>query len=91
MSHISARSPPKSFLRYSGISEIDFDMCFTFVSIGQPGFMQNTIMLYPAIIVDKEIFPHPPLGKSCSTILFLCPIQIMSLRLKFANVRKMLC
>ena len=41
----------------------DFDMRFTYASIGQPGAMHDTSVLYHAIRVDKEIFPHPPKGK----------------------------
>jgi hypothetical protein len=40
----------------------DFDMRFTYVSVGQPGSMHDTSVLYNAIKVDKKFFPHPPKG-----------------------------
>lgn len=41
----------------------DFDMHFTYASIGQPGFMHDTSVLFHAIENDKATFPHPPKGK----------------------------
>jgi hypothetical protein len=40
----------------------DFDMHFTYVSAGQPGAMHDTSVLYAALKVDEEFFPHPPQG-----------------------------
>ena len=42
---------------------VDFDMRFTYASIGQPGSMHDTSVLYHAIEHDTQAFPHPPLGK----------------------------
>jgi len=41
----------------------DFDMRFTYVSAGQPGAYHDTSVLYHAMEVDKQAFPHPPEGK----------------------------
>ncbi|XP_024310800.1 uncharacterized protein LOC112268853 isoform X1 [Brachypodium distachyon] len=41
----------------------DFDMHFTYASIGQPGAMHDTSVLYHAIDKDRVKFPHPPKGK----------------------------
>jgi hypothetical protein len=40
----------------------DFDMHFTYASIGQPGSMHDTSVLFHAIENDKAAFPHPPKG-----------------------------
>lgn len=70
--HICANPPPQDFLRYLGrsgkatqnvMAVVDFDMRFTFASIGQPGSMHDTSVLYNALQIDEDIFPHPPLGK----------------------------
>jgi hypothetical protein len=37
-------------------------MCFTYVSIGQPGSMHDTSVLFHAIEHDTSDFPHPPHG-----------------------------
>jgi hypothetical protein len=53
---------------------VDFDMRFIYASIGQPGSMHDTTVLYHALEADEDLFPHPPLGKqmskNCSTF---CP------------------
>jgi hypothetical protein len=41
---------------------LDFDLCFTYASIGQPGSMHDTNILYHALEADEELFPHPPNG-----------------------------
>uniref|UniRef100_A0A8R7QFW2 DDE Tnp4 domain-containing protein n=1 Tax=Triticum urartu TaxID=4572 RepID=A0A8R7QFW2_TRIUA len=41
----------------------DFDMHFTYASIGQPGSMHDTSVVFHAIENDKATFPHPPKGK----------------------------
>lgn len=62
---------PEDSIRYIGKSGIptqnvlaicDFDMLFTYVSVGQPGAMHDTSVLYNAISVDERFFPHPPKG-----------------------------
>ena len=67
--HISATPPPKDQIRYIGRSEkstqnvlaiVDFDMRFTYASIGQPGSMHDTSVLFHAIEHDHDKFPHPP-------------------------------
>jgi hypothetical protein len=40
----------------------DSDMRFTYVSTGQPGSMHDTSVLYSAIKVDENFFPHLPRG-----------------------------
>jgi hypothetical protein len=49
---------------------IDFDMCFTYTSIGQPGSMHDTNVLYHALEADEELFPHPPTSTLQSYIAF---------------------
>ena len=70
-SHINATPIPKDLIRYIGrsgkptqnvMAVVDFDMRFTYASIGQPGSMHDTTVLYHAIEADTTIFPHPPLG-----------------------------
>lgn len=70
--HISVSLSPEDSVRYIGKSGIptqnvlaicDFDMLFTYVSVGQPGAMHDTSVLYNAISVDESFFPHPPKGK----------------------------
>jgi hypothetical protein len=41
---------------------VDFDPHFTYASIGQPGSMNDTNILYHALEADEELFPHPPIG-----------------------------
>jgi hypothetical protein len=41
----------------------DFDMRFIYASIGHPGAMHDTSVLYHDMQADKTIFPHPPKGK----------------------------
>jgi hypothetical protein len=43
----------------------DFDICFTYVSTGQPGAIHDTNVLYNAIKMDETFFPRPPQGTMC--------------------------
>jgi hypothetical protein len=61
----------KDYIRYIGrcgkptqnvMAVLDFDLCFTYASIGQPGSMHDTNILYHALEADEELFPHPPNG-----------------------------
>jgi hypothetical protein len=70
--HIRVTLPPEEQVRYIGKTGIptqnvlavcDFDMRFTYVSAGQPGSIHDTSVLYNALSVDKDFFPHPPQGK----------------------------
>ncbi|WVZ90386.1 hypothetical protein U9M48_036693 [Paspalum notatum var. saurae] len=70
--HIRVCLSPEEQIRFIGKSGIptqnvlaicDFDMRFTYVSVGQPGAMHDTSVLYSAINVDKQFFPHPPREK----------------------------
>jgi hypothetical protein len=48
----------------------DFDMRFTYVSVGQPGSMHDMSVLNNAKKVDDKFFPHrPKVIFSCS---FIC-------------------
>jgi hypothetical protein len=69
--HISATPPPNDVIRYIGRSRkptqnvlaiVDFDMRFTYASIGQPGSMHDTSVLFHALRHDHDKFPHPPQG-----------------------------
>jgi hypothetical protein len=42
---------------------VDFDLWLTYVSIGQPGSMHVTSVLFNALGLDADSFPHHPLGK----------------------------
>jgi hypothetical protein len=68
--------PPHDLIRYIGksgkatqniLAVVDFDLRFTYASIGQPGSMHDTSVLFHAIEHDPK-FPHPPIG----TNFFLC-------------------
>jgi hypothetical protein len=70
--HISATLPPDAQIRYIGrsgkvtqnvLAIADFDMRFTYASIGQPGSMHDTNVLFHALRLDHDKFPHPPQGK----------------------------
>jgi hypothetical protein len=70
--HIRVTLPPDEQVRYIGKTGIptqnvlavcDFDMRFTYVSAGQPESMHDTSVLYNALSVDKDFFPHPPQAK----------------------------
>ncbi|XP_025806834.1 protein ALP1-like [Panicum hallii] len=70
--HITATPWKRDLIRYIGRSGkpthnvmgvVDFDMRFTYASIGQPGSMHDTTVLYHALESDEDTFPHPPLGK----------------------------
>ena len=69
--HVRVSLPPVEQVKYIGISRTatqnvlvvcDFDMRFTYVATGQPGSMHDTSVLFHAIQVDQNVFPHPPQG-----------------------------
>jgi hypothetical protein len=69
--HIGAIPPPRDYVRYIGrsgvptqnvMAAVDFDMHFTYASVGQPGSMHDTSVLFHAIEHDTTTFPHPPQG-----------------------------
>jgi hypothetical protein len=73
--HIRVALHPNEQVRYIGKSGIptqnvlaicDFDMRFTYVSVGQPGSVHDTTVLYNAMKVDQQFFPHPPQSKNFS-------------------------
>ena len=73
--HIRAVIPPDMQVRYIGrtgavtmnvMAVCDFDMHITYASIGQPGQMHDTSVLYHAIDKDRLTFPHPPKGEYLS-------------------------
>jgi hypothetical protein len=79
--HIRVTLSPDEQVRYIGKTGIptqnvlavcDFDMRFTYVSTGQPGSMHDTSVLYNALSVDKDIFPHPPQGNLLALTIQLC-------------------
>jgi hypothetical protein len=66
--HITATPPPHDLIRYIGrsgkptqnvMAVVDFDLRFTYASIGQPGSMHDTNVLFHALEQDKTNFPHP--------------------------------
>lgn len=63
--------PPQDYIRYIGrsgkstqniLAVVGFDLKFTYASIGQPGSMHDTGVLFHAIENDDK-FPNPPQGK----------------------------
>ena len=77
--HIAAVPPPHDVIRYIGrsgkatqniLDVVDFDLRFTYASIGQPGSMHDTRVLFHAIEHDPK-FPHPPKGMIFFTLLYL--------------------
>jgi hypothetical protein len=74
--HIGAIPTPRDHVRYivrfdtttqNVMVVVDFDMHFTYASIGQPGSMHDTGVLFHVIEHDTSAFPHPPHG-----IYFFC-------------------
>jgi hypothetical protein len=74
--HISCTPPSHDVIRYFGRSRkatqnvlavVDFDLRFTYASIGQPGSMHDTSVLFHALTKDRDIFPHPPQGMNASS------------------------
>ncbi|WVZ59522.1 hypothetical protein U9M48_009648 [Paspalum notatum var. saurae] len=70
--HITTIPPSHDFIRYIGrsgkpsqnvLAVVDFDLRFTYASIGQPGSMHDTSVLFHALNIDSNKFPHPPQGK----------------------------
>ena len=77
--HIRASIPEAGQVRYIGrtgaitqnvMAICDFDMHFTYASIGQPGSMHDTSVLFHAMHADKATFPHPPKGEHADKALF---------------------
>ena len=69
--HILATPPPHDLIRYIGrtgkatqnvLAVVDFDLRFTYASIGQPGSMHDTNVLFHALRHDEDTFPYPPAG-----------------------------
>jgi hypothetical protein len=44
------------------MTAVDFDMRFTYASIGQPTSMHDTSVLFHAIEHNTSAFPHPSHG-----------------------------
>jgi hypothetical protein len=81
--HVRVSLHPSEQVRYIEKTEIptqnilaicDFDMRFTYVSMGQPGSMHDVSVLYNAMKVDDKFFPHPPKG-NLFTFFHLCYIS----------------
>jgi hypothetical protein len=49
-------------LTYNVMTAVDFDMRFTYASIGQPTSMHDTSVLFHAIEHNTSAFPHPSHG-----------------------------
>jgi hypothetical protein len=88
--HIGAILTPRDYVRYIGrsgtptqnmIAVIDFDMRFTYVSIGQPGSMRDTSVLFHVIEHDTSAFPLPPHGIYFFWFYLLCIISSLFLHL----------
>jgi hypothetical protein len=95
--HILATPPPQDYVRYIGtfgsatqnvMAMVDFDMRFTYASIGQPGSMHDTSVLYHAIEHDMDTFPHPPCGKFSSTHSYISLIHCICYFLCVSIFRK---
>jgi hypothetical protein len=51
-------------------------MRFTYTSIGQPGSMHDTNMLFHALRNDLDKFPHPPTGMIEYCLNYLCYVLL---------------
>ena len=51
------------------LATCDFNMRFTYVAVCQPGALHDTSVLYHAMEVDVQVFPHPPQGTNITNIL----------------------
>jgi hypothetical protein len=80
VTHVRVSLRPSDQVRYivktgmptqSNLAVCDSDMRFTYVSVGQPGSIHDTSVLYKAIEVDKEFFPHPPKGNIFILLLMI--------------------
>ena len=72
--HICVSLSPEEQVRFIGktgipaqnvLATCDFDMRFTYV----PGALHDTSVLYHAMEVDVQVFPHPPQGTNITNIL----------------------
>lgn len=70
-SHINVTHSLEDVIRYIGrsgnatqnvLAIVDFDMWFTYASIGLLGSMHDTNVLFRALRNDMDNFPHPPAG-----------------------------
>jgi hypothetical protein len=68
----------------------DFDMRFTYVAAGQPGALHDTSVLYHAVEMDAQVFPHPPQGTNIINILHAQFVPQI-LMLIFHMCRQVLC
>lgn len=69
--HVAVVPPSHDQIRYIGrsgrvtqnvLAVVHFDLLFTYSSIGQPGSMHDTSVLFNALERDADLFPHPPSG-----------------------------
>jgi hypothetical protein len=101
-SHINTDPPKKDFIRYIGrcgkptqnvMEVVDFDLHFTYASIGQPCSMHDANVLYHALEADEELFPHPPTGTLQSYIAFSFILKFLWLinSMVTSYYRKILC
>jgi hypothetical protein len=74
---------PRGYVRYIDRSDIpiqnvmtvvDFDMHFTYASIGHPGSMHDTSVLFYAIEHDTATFPHPTHGIYFIVLFLSCNV-----------------
>jgi hypothetical protein len=55
---------------------MDFDMRFTYTSIGQPGSMHDTNVLFHALRNDLDKFPHSRAGMIEYCLNYLCYVLL---------------
>jgi hypothetical protein len=81
--HIGAILAPRDYVRYIGrfgiptqnvMVVVDFDMRFTYASIGQPDSMHDTSVLFHAIEHDTATFPHPSHGIYFGVLFLSCNV-----------------
>ena len=82
---ILATPPRQDLVRYIGRSGkatqnvlvvVDFDLRFTYASVGQPRSMHNTNVLFHELRHDHDTFPHPPCRYLSISLVWLTSIYM---------------
>jgi hypothetical protein len=82
--HILATPPPHDIVRYIGrtgkatqnvLDVVDFDLRFTYASIGQSGSMHDTNVLFHVLRHDEDTFLHP---QQVSSLVLLTSLHMQN-------------
>jgi hypothetical protein len=60
----------KGHTSHNVMAACDFDMRFTFILAGWPGFVHDMRVFNDAMTTYSHVFPHPPTGKHLPVVLF---------------------